>query len=299
MEKVVKEKKLKKFSISPFAIIMFAILVLYTISLFYPLLWGLNISLKDASTYGQNIFGLDWPFRFDNYGKIFTEFTYTVSSTQQVFYIWDMLWFTFLYAVCCSFINIAVICLVAYITARYNYKICKIIDAVVIVAMILPVVGSMPSELRIMKSLGLYNSLWGMMIMKANFVGGSTFLIFNVSFRGLPKDFAEAAEIDGASNLKVMLSIMLPLAKNMFMTLWLLSFVQYWNDYQTPLLYFPDNPTLSYGLFVFTQSDLTSVGRDLPIGLAACFLALIPILLVFLFASERLMGNVSMGGLKE
>lgn len=156
----------------------------------------------------------------------------------------------------------------------------------------------MPSELRIMKALGLYDSLWGMMIMRANFVGGTTFLIFNVAFKGLPKDFSEAAEIDGASNLTVMLHVMLPLAKNMFFTLWLLLFIQYWNDYQTPLLYFPSKPTLSYGLYMFTTNS-TGQGKEIQYQLAACFLLMIPILIIFLFTSEKLIGNVSMGGLKE
>ena len=210
-----------------------------------------------------------------------------------------MLWFTLVYAVACSFVNIAVTCLVAYITARFDFKICRIIDGVVVVAMILPIVGSMPSELRIMRALGLYDSLWGMMIMKANFVGGTTFLIFNVAFKGFPKDFEEAAWIDGASNFTVMMTIMMPMIKATFSTMWLLSFIGFWNDYQTPLLYFPSKPTLSYGLYRFTTDTTSVAGTSTPLALATCFLLLIPILVVFLFTSEKLIGNVSMGGLKE
>ena len=210
-----------------------------------------------------------------------------------------MLWFTLVYAVACSFVNIAVTCLVAYITARFDFKICRIIDGVVIVAMILPIVGSMPSELRIMRALGMYDSLWGMMIMKANFVGGTTFLIFNVAFKGFPKDFEEAAWIDGASNFTVMMTIMMPMIKATFSTMWLLSFIGFWNDYQTPLLYFPSKPTLSYGLYRFTTDTAGVAGTSTPLALATCFLLMIPILIVFLFTSEKLIGNVSVGGLKE
>ena len=95
-----------------------------------------------------------------------------------------------------------------------------------------------------------------------------------------------------------MLKVMLPLAKTMFFTLWLLMFIQFWNDYQTPLLYFPEKPTLSYGLYRFTVAT-NGAGKELPIRIAACFILMLPILIIFLFTSEKLIGNVSMGGLKE
>ena len=195
-------KREKKSGISPFAIIVFVLLIVYTATFLVPLIWGVNISLKTDNNAELHPFGLNLPLMFKNYGTVFKEFSVTVypagAIEPQVYYMENMLWFTLVYAVACSFVNIAVTCLVAYVTARFNFRICRIIDAVVIVAMILPIVGSMPSELRIMRALGMYDTLWGMMIMKANFVGGTTFLIFNVAFKGFPKDFEEAAQIDGA-----------------------------------------------------------------------------------------------------
>lgn len=297
------EKKTKKSGVSPFAIIVFVLLVLYTASFLIPMLWGVNLSLKTDNNAELHPFGISFPLLFKNYGDVFVNLKVPITEIGSIvsrnYYIENMLWFTLVYAVACSFVNIAVTCLVAYITARFDFKICRIIDAVVIVAMILPIVGSMPSELRIMKALGMYDTLWGMMIMKANFVGGTTFLIFNVAFKGFPKDFEEAAQIDGASNFTVMMTIMMPMIKTTFFTMWLLSFIGFWNDYQTPLLYFPSKPTLSYGLFYYT-SDTTSEGSySTPHALAACYMLMIPILVVFLFTSEKLIGNVSVGGLKE
>ena len=296
------EKRRKKSGVSPFAIIVFILLVLYVASFLLPVLWGVNLSLKTNNNAVLHPFTVDFPLRFENYSTVFKEFQiqiYTQAGRSFTYRMGDMLYFTLVYAVACSFVNIAVTCLVAYITARFDFKICRIIDAVVIVAMILPIVGSMPSELRIMRALGLYDSLWGMMIMKANFVGGTTFLIFNVAFKGFPKDFEEAAWIDGASNFTVMMTIMMPMIKTTFSTMWLLSFIGFWNDYQTPLLYFPSKPTLSYGLYRFTTDTAGVGGTSTPLALATCFLLMIPILIVFLFTSEKLIGNVSVGGLKE
>ena len=296
------ERRRKKSGVSPFAIIVFVLLVLYVASFLLPVIWGVNLSLKSDNNALLHPFSVDLPLRFKNYATVFQEFkieVYLQSGRSNTYGMIDMLWFTLVYAVACSFVNIAVTCLVAYITARFDFKICRIIDAVVIVAMILPIVGSMPSELRIMRALNMYDSLWGMMIMKANFVGGTTFLIFNVAFKGFPKDFEEAAWIDGASNFTVMMTIMMPMIKTTFSTMWLLSFIGFWNDYQTPLLYFPSKPTLSYGLYRFTTDTAGVGGTSTPLALAACFLLMLPILAVFLFTSEKLIGNVSVGGLKE
>lgn len=295
------EKRKNKSGVSPFAVIVFVLLILYTASFLLPVLWGVNLSLKTNNNAELHPFGINFPLRFENYATVFKKFAVSVSTDtgSHTYYMEHMLWFTLVYAVACSFVNIAVTCLVAYITARFDFKICRIIDGVVIVAMILPIVGAMPSELRIMRALGLYDSLWGMMIMKANFVGGTTFLIFNVAFKGFPKDFEEAAWIDGASNFTVMMTIMMPMIKATFSTMWLLSFIGFWNDYQTPLLYFPSKPTLSYGLYRFTTDTAGVAGTSTPLALATCFLLMIPILIVFLFTSEKLIGNVSVGGLKE
>ena len=295
------EKQKNKSGVSPFAVIVFVLLILYTASFLLPVLWGVNLSLKTNNNAELHPFGINFPLRFENYATVFKEFAVSVytDTGSRTYYMEHMLWFTLVYSVACSFVNIAVTCFVAYITARFDFKICRIIDGVVIVAMILPIVGSMPSELRIMRALGMYDSLWGMMIMKANFVGGTTFLIFNVAFKGFPKDFEEAAWIDGASNFTVMMTIMMPMIKATFSTMWLLSFIGFWNDYQTPLLYFPSKPTLSYGLFRFTTDTAGVAGTSTPLALATCFLLMIPILIVFLFTSEKLIGNVSVGGLKE
>ena len=114
----------------------------------------------------------------------------------------------------------------------------------------------------------------------------------------IPESFSEAAKIDGAGNFTIMVTIMLPLVKTTFSTIFLIYFINFWNDYQTPLLYMPNRPTISYGLYRFGNSvnaELSSV----PMQIMGSMLVFIPILLVFTLFSKKMMGNISMGGLKE
>lgn len=67
----------------------------------------------------------------------------------------------------------------------------------VLITMVIPVVGSLPAEIRMAQSLGLYDQIWGMWILKANFLG-MYFLVFYNIFKALPASYTEAAKIDGA-----------------------------------------------------------------------------------------------------
>lgn len=163
--------------------------------------------------------------------------------------------------------------------------------------MILPIVGSLPSEIRIARALGLYDTIYGMWIMKTSFLG-LYFLVFHATFKVLPKDFSEAAYVDGATNLRVFLSVILPIVRNTFFTIMLIKFIELWNDYQVPMLYMPSYPTLSYGSYLFERGTVTEM-TSVPMKLAGSMLVLMPIMVLFLAFHKRLIGNISMGGIKE
>ena len=127
---------------------------------------------------------------------------------------------------------------------------------------------------------------------------GIMFLIAYSLFKTVSKTYAEAAKIDGAGNFAVCFKIYLPLAGNLFATVMLIQGITFWNDYQTPLLYLETYPTLAYWLYRFTESTKTALSF-VPVKAAGAMLLVFPILLVFLFFNNRIMGNLSLGGLKE
>ena len=127
---------------------------------------------------------------------------------------------------------------------------------------------------------------------------GMYFLVFHATFKSLPDDFAEAAYLDGASELRVMVNIYLPLAKFTFFTILLLNFITFWNDYQVPLIYIPSYPTVAYGIFTYSNSNLTD-NSNVPSQITGSIIMIVPILILFLVFHKRLIGNVSMGGIKE
>jgi ABC-type glycerol-3-phosphate transport system permease component len=258
-------------------------------------------SLKDQTAFELDPFGLPDVWHFENYIDALNLFCVRIETNSsgmasQYIYIETMLLNSILYCVGNAFFSTLAPCLVAYITAKYPYKFMKWIHSFVIIAMILPIVGSGPSEIQMIKSLGLYDSIFGFYFVKFSFMG-LYFLLFHATFKNLSWGYAEAAIIDGASEWTVMVKIMFPLVSSTFGVIMLLFFIGYWNDYMTPLLYLPSYPTIAVGLYKFYSAPGQQTGL-IPMQLTGCMLVMIPILIIFIIFRNKIMSNVAIGGLK-
>jgi len=127
---------------------------------------------------------------------------------------------------------------------------------------------------------------------------GSAFYIFILRqfFLTLPKELDEAAEIDGASLLDVFWRIVVPLSKPAIATVGVFSFINHWNDFLRPLIFLqlPQNLTLAVGLRWFTGREST----EFHLLMAASFMALVPVLVVFFVAQKQFVRGIALTGLK-
>ena len=277
--------------------VLFALLVLYAVTLFMPLLWALMTSVKDNAEYAifENKIGFPGSFAIGNFALAWENGYADALINGELWYfsIPEQFLNSVLYAGGCMLTATFIPCITAYAVARYKYRFGKVVYTIVIVAMILPIVGSLPSEIQMTRALGLYDTFWGLWILKANFLG-IYFLVFHAQFKMLPYDYTEAAKIDGASNPRIMFSVILPLAKGTIFTVMLLTFVQFWNDYQIPMMYIPSYPVIAYGMYSFTQKPYSEV----PVQVAYMLIVALPIIIVFVAFHKRLMTNLTVGGIK-
>ena len=304
-----KEAK-KRDNFSPLTVIMLVCLTAYCIALIFMLAWALSQSLKHSHlfTYDPVKIPNKESFTLDNFKAVFINMnTNWRGGTQGSPNFLGLLINTVSYSVGGAFLNAAITCLIAYLTARYNYFYSKILYGIVIVVMVVPMVGAQASEIQMLRYMHLYNTRFAFIVLKASFVGGVYFLVFYAAFKSIPMTYTEAAMIDGASDWCIMVRICLPLVLNVFMTVFLITFIQYWNDYQLPLVYMPDYPTLSYYIFMMKMSSQPIRGDGLkfpinaasePLNLAAAMILIAPVLIIFIALHERLMGNLSVGGIK-
>lgn len=289
-------KKIKNFPV--FMTLAFLILALYAISLLAPLCWSLMTSFK-GSEFDNDNFG--WPTEFvNNYKDIFTKFKAAIPNPKGgsslhvnvVGMLSNSLW----YAIGAAIISTTVSYMVAYVVARFKFKFCNVIYMVIILQMIIPTVGTFPSEFRIANELNLYDTPHGILFMKS-YVTGLYFLAFYAALRVIPRDYEEAAQLDGCGNFGIMLRIIIPMTTGVISTVFLLVFIAFWNDYQTPILYMPSYATLSYGLYQYVNTEMIE-SVSVPEELAASMLLALPLFVLFIIFQKKLLGRVSLGGLK-
>ena len=186
--------------------------------------------------------------------------------------------------------------IVAYATARYTYRMSSWVYAFVLVALALPIVGALPSELAVSRSLGLFDTFIGIWIMRGNFLN-TYFLIFFAQFKMIPKDYTEAARIDGANPLTIMTKIIFPLAAGTTATVFVLAFIGYWNDFQIPMVYLPSHPVAAYGMYYFQTANVGELDY-VPIQMAGVLIMALPIIVFYAVFNKRLNVNLSVGGIK-
>jgi len=295
-----RKNKLSKW-FEPITIILFILLFAYSVSLILPFIWAINTSFKTWLDYYFH------PFNFPSKDslKIFYENyvtaanNFTIKINNKPVYIEEQILNSILYAIGGAFFITVTNCTVAYCCAKFpQIKASSVYVTIVIVAMSIPIIGSKPSELQMLINLKLYDTILGSWVLKMNFMG-IYFLVFYTSFKAIPKDYSDAAVVDGANNFDIYLRMMLPFVGKTFGTVFLIYFIQFWNDYQVPLLYMPSHPTLSYGLYKFSVSTGTAVSGSVPVKMAGCMLLFLPIFIIFIIFQKKLLGNIMTGGIKE
>ncbi|MEZ0071004.1 carbohydrate ABC transporter permease [Planotetraspora sp. GP83] len=185
---------------------------------------------------------------------------------------------------------------VAYALARFRFPGRKLAFLLVITTMMLPPqVVAVPVYL-IWARFHLTGTLWPLII---PMLLGDAFSIFLLRqfLVTIPRDYSDAARVDGAGEFRTLVRVILPMAKPAIAAVALFQFFYCWNDYYGPLLYAGtdlDNWTLSLGLAAFR-----SVHRvQWNLTMAATMLAMAPVIIVFFFAQKVFIEGVKLTGVK-
>ena len=291
-----KIKQEKKFS--SFEYLVFIFLLAFSTLLLFLFFWGIMSSFRNHYAVIDDPFNLFEDLSLKSWTYLFTDFSFR--SGDRIFSLSDMFVNSFLYAFGGALAQTFCTCVVAYCTAKYPSKFSTFINYLVVVVTILPIVGNLPSMIVITRDvLHIYDTLIGTWIMKFGFCSVYYF-IFYAAFKKISWEYAEAAFIDGSGHFKVFFTIMLPLTATLFGTVFLLNFIVYWNDFETPYMFLKAKPTLSVGLYGLLNGYGMPSGytEDLTISLGASFAVFLPILIIFFIFKNKIMGNLTDGGIK-
>ena len=261
---------------------------IYAISLIYPLVWGLAMSLKSKTDYITDRFSFPTELHFENYLSAFQELT---ADGQNMFVmLFNSVW----YSVGATFLSVLVSSMTAYAVAKYKFFGRKFLFWAALIALILPVMGNLPAQYKVSVQLGLYDSPWT--ILASAGAMGTNFMILYSFFKSLDWGYAEAAFIDGASNFRVFATIMVPLEISPIAALALVEFTGRWADAMQPLMFLPSYPTLASGLYIYQEAS--SRVLNYPVLFAGLFMANIPIFVLYICFQDVLMDLRIGGGIK-
>lgn len=286
----------RKSRITPYSLVIGVFLAIYTIAIILMFAWAIGASLKSSAGYSADPVWFNTEFLFENYLTAFLNgFDMIVDGVKHVF-IEEMFLNSIIYsaggALCQTFCT----SVAAYLIAKYDCRFSRFMHNVIIVTMILPIIGALPSQIQIMDMLHLRNTFFGTFVMHYGFTN-VYYLVFYAAYKKISWTYAESALIDGADHFQIFYKIMMPLTSSLFKTTFVIMFIAYWNDYQTPMLFLENKPVLAWGLYEFFHSYSNQLASG-TVKIAGGIIVLIPLVLLFIAFRDKLMNNETEGGIK-
>jgi multiple sugar transport system permease protein len=188
--------------------------------------------------------------------------------------------------------------LAAYAFARLRWPGRDIVFFVFLTSLMIPPIFTMLPNFILIRNLGLINTLTGMIL---PFFLMTPFSIFFLRqfFLGISKEIEDAAKIDGAGHWRIFFRIVLPMSTAPIVTLFILTFINMWNEYFWPLLVGSGENarvlTVAIGVF---RSQTPQGSPDWAGLMAAVLVAALPILILFFAFAKKIVNSIGFSGLK-
>ncbi|MDE5729612.1 MAG: carbohydrate ABC transporter permease [Clostridia bacterium] len=273
--------------------------IILSLLFLFPLVYMLATSTKSESAYVADAGSLamflpdfaNLGTMFNNYGKVFTDYG-----------IWRYALNSFLYAAIVIVLNVLINGLAGYVMAKLRFPGKKLLSFMIIFLIVVPVETSIIPLYSIVKTM---LGLKGVMSV-AGVVLPAAISIFNIFlfiqfFEGIPKEYEEAARIDGASTMGIFFKIILPLSKPIIATVAVFCFIGVWNDYLWPTMILPYPGEGEWPLYPI-QSALNTIQsiRGITTGevMASLVVTSIPIFVIYVAAQKYIVQGFGSAGLK-
>lgn len=186
--------------------------------------------------------------------------------------------------------------MVSFALSEYDFKGNRLLGLYMSIGIMIPIRLGTVSIVRLVNSLGLYNTQWALVLVYT--AAGLPIAIFILSefMRQVPPELKDAARVDGASEYRILFSFILPLVRPALATVLVFNMLPIWNDLWFPLTLAPGGnvKTVTLGLSDFAgqfKTEYTAL-------LAALTLAMIPVLVLYIIFSRQFIQGLTRGALK-
>jgi sn-glycerol 3-phosphate transport system permease protein len=252
-----------------------------------PFAWMAVASLRPEVSGTEDLASLlpAGPFDFSNYREAWTSGNFP-------------LWYLNTFIVCAGILVVQCITvsLAGYAFARLRFRFRGTIFTLFLLQMLLPPAVLVVPNLQMITQLGLYDTLPG--VMAPYFASAFGIFLMRQTFQSLPRDFEDAAMVDGATRLQVIRHILLPLARPGLIAFAIVSVTSHWNEFLWPLMAIssPSHQVLTVGLASFTSA--AESGGSWGVIAAGTALVAAPLLIAFVVFQRHFVSSLVFSGLK-
>lgn len=279
-----------------------AFFIVVSLTYILPLILMISISISSEAAitkYGYSLFPKE--IGFDGYKAV-------LSNPKQLI---DSYKVTIIFSVVATVLSILVKALAAYPLSRSNYKLKKPVTMYMFFTMLFSG-GMVPAYLLNTKYLHLNNTIWIYII--PGLVAAWDIFIMRTFFQGLPDGLVEAAKIDGASEIRIFIQIILPLSTPVLASLGFMYLIGKWNDWNTSMLYVTKSNLYSlqyllqrilreaeYLNSLAKQGSMVMMDQEPPtetMRYAMAILAAGPMMIIFPFFQKYFAAGLTIGSIK-
>lgn len=265
--------------------VLYVLLIVIALIMLVPFYWMLLVSFRpfeEITSFPVNI--LPTSFTFDHYKTFFEFGAFKFIGNTLIVIV----------AVCAS--QLLFCTMAGYSLARLEYPGKKFITKFFMATMMIPGIISLIPSYMVVNAFGAVDTLWGIILPSTYSIYGCLFM--RSFFLSTPKEVAESARIDGASEFKIFWKLYVPMVMPGIMTLFLFTFNGCWNNYLWPSIVLPSMEDTWGTLAVALKSFEMMWGYDYGNVMAASVIMAIPSMLIFIIGQKYFVENQSFAGIK-
>ncbi|RHR33236.1 carbohydrate ABC transporter permease [Clostridium sp. AF19-22AC] len=268
--------------ISRVCLIFFAFLFLY------PMMWNLWSSFKSNTEFLTAPFDFPKGIEIDNYVRAFTKANMGAYFLNSLYVV-----------IAATALTLLFVIPISYVLARYKFKGSKIILNFFMCCIFIQATYIMVPLFLQLNTMNLLDNLTAMSLVYAVFRFPFSIFLLVGFMKGIPIAYEEAAQIDGCSRIRILISIIIPMAKPGIVTVGMLSAMAYWNEYPLALVLIQSEEKKTLPVGLANLYEVQQYATDWSALFAALIIVLVPTILIYLLGQKQLIGGVGMGGIKE
>lgn len=263
------------------------ILWIYSVLVAAPFVWTIYTSFKTSKEFYASPWSLPEQLYLDNYVNAFVKARigdYFMNSVVLT---------------AAGLITVTVLAIMsAYVLSRFRFWLCGFFRGIYMIGLFLPAIFGIVPLFQLMKRIRIYDTVLGLSFVDAMYFLPYTIFILMGFFTTIPKEYEEAAIMDGCSYSGVLWRIMVPLAKPAILTTVIFNTLSFWNEYVMALVMLKTDTKKTITVGLVNIMEVQKYATDWGALFAGLVIVMVPTFLVYIIMQDKITDGLAAGGIK-